>query len=120
MSMFPNASIRTNDRGTPSQHRPVIGDHLIGATPFALAAKFAEGEIMRTLAAAGADASSVLPLRNGWTPLMLASGASWRYGVWDRRDLRAGARALHRDFAFQAEHIDEAGTLDAVRAALEA
>ena len=34
-----------NDRGTPSQHRPVIGDHLIGATPFALAAKFAEGEI---------------------------------------------------------------------------
>ena len=102
-----------NDRGTPSQHRPVIGDHLIGATPFALAAKFAEGEIMRTLAAAGAD--GVLPLRNGWTPLMLASGASWRYGVWDRRD-----RALHRDFAFQAEHIDEAGTLDAVRAALEA
>ena len=88
-----------NDRGTPSQHRPVIGDHLIGATPFALAAKFAEGEIMRTLAAAGAD--GVLPLRNGWTPLMLASGASWRYGVWDRRD-----RALHRDFAFQAEHID--------------
>ena len=46
---------------------------------------------------------------------MLASGASWRYGVWDRRD-----RALHRDFAFQAEHADEAGTLDAARAAIEA
>ena len=46
---------------------------------------------------------------------MLASGASWRYGVWDRRE-----RTLHRDFAFQAEHADEEGTLDAVRVALDA
>ena len=109
----PNAQVTEATRVTRNGQVLMIGDHLIGATPFALAAKFAEAEIMRTLAAAGAD--GVLPLRNGWTPLMLASGASWRYGVWDRRD-----RALHRDFAFQAEHIDEAGTLDAVRAALEA
>ena len=109
----PDAQVIEATRVTRNGQVLMIGDHLLGATPFALAAKFAEGGIMRALLAAGAD--GVLPLRNGWTPLMLASGASWRYGVWDRRD-----RALHRDFAFQAEHADEEGTLDAVRAALEA
>ena len=109
----PNAQVTQATRVTRNGQVLMIGDHLIGATPFALAAKFAEAGIMRVLAAAGAD--GLLPLRNGWTPLMLASGASWRYGVWDRRD-----RALHRDFAFQAEHADEAGTLAAVRAALDA
>ena len=109
----PDAQVVEATRVTRNGQVLMIGDHLLGATPFALAAKFAEGGIMRALLAAGAD--GVLPLRNGWTPLMLASGASWRYGVWDRRD-----RALHRDFAFQAEHADEEGTLDAVRAALDA
>ena len=109
----PNAQVTQATRVTRNGQVLMIGDHLIGATPFALAAKFAEGDIMRALAAASAD--GLLPLRNGWTPLMLASGASWRYGVWDRRD-----RALHRAFAFQAEHADEQGTLDAARAALEA
>ena len=109
----PNAQVTQATRVTRNGQVLMIGDHLIGATPFALAAKFAEADIMRALAAAGAD--GLLPLRNGWTPLMLASGASWRYGVWDRRD-----RALHRDFAFQAEHADEAGTLDAVLAVLAA
>ena len=109
----PNAQVTQATRVTRNGQVLMIGDHLIGATPFALAAKFAEGGIMRALSATGAD--GLLPLRNGWTPLMLASGASWRYGVWDRRD-----RALHRDFAFQAQHADEAGTLDAVVAALEA
>ena len=108
----PDAQVTEATRVTRNGQVLMIGDHLIGATPFALAAKFAEADIMRALAVAGAD--GVLPLRNGWTPLMLASGASWRYGVWDRRD-----RALARDFAFQAEHADEQGTLDAVRAALE-
>ena len=97
----PDAQVTVATRVTRNGQVLMIGDHLLGATPFALAAKFAE--------------AGVLPLRNGWTPLMLASGASWRYGVWDRRE-----RALARDFAFQAEHIDEDGTLDAVRVALEA
>lgn len=109
----PDAQVIEATRVTRNGQVLMIGDHLLGATPFALAAKFAEADIMRALLAAGAD--GVLPLRNGWTPLMLASGASWRYGVWDRRD-----RALHRDFAFQAEHADEEGTLAAVRVALEA
>ncbi len=109
----PDAQVIEATRVTRNGQVLMIGDHLLGATPFALAAKFAEGDIMRALLAAGAD--GMLPLRNGWTPLMLASGASWRYNVWDRRD-----RALHRDFAFQAEHADEEGTLDAVRVALDA
>ena len=109
----PDAQVTEATRVTRNGQVLMIGDHLLGATPFALAAKFAEADIMRALLAAGAD--GVLPLRNGWTPLMLASGASWRYGVWDRRE-----RTLHRDFAFQAEHADEEGTLDAVQVALDA
>ncbi len=109
----PDPQVTEATRVTRNGQVLMIGDHLLGATPFALAAKFAEADIMRALLAAGAD--GVLPLRNGWTPLMLAAGASWRYGVWDRRE-----RALARDFAFQAEHIDEEGTLNAVRVALEA
>ena len=61
----PNAQVTAATRVTRNGQVLMIGDHLIGATPFALAAKFAEGEIMRTLATAGAD--GVLPLRNGWT-----------------------------------------------------
>lgn len=109
----PDAQVTEATRVTRNGQVLMIGDHLLGATPFALAAKFAEADIMRALLAAGADGR--LPLRNGWTPLMLAAGASWRYGVWDRRE-----RTLHRDFAFQAEHADEAGTLDAVQVALDA
>ena len=109
----PDAQVTEATRVTRNGQVLMIGEHLLGATPFALAAKFAEADMMRTLLVAGAD--GVLPLRNGWTPLMLAAGASWRYGVWDRRE-----RTLHRDFAFQAEHADEDGTLDAVRVALEA
>ena len=108
----PNAQVTEATKVTRNGQVLMIGEHLLGATPFALAAKFAEVEIMRVLVSSGADGA--LPLRNGWTPLMLAAGASWRYGVWDRRD-----RALARDFAFQAEHSDEAGTFAAVRLALE-
>jgi len=109
----PDAQVTEATRVTRNGQVLMIGEHLLGATPFALAAKFAEADMMRALLTAGAD--GMLPLRNGWTPLMLASGASWRYGVWDRRE-----RTLHRDFAFQAEHADEEGTLDAVQVALDA
>ena len=109
----PDAQVTEATRVTRNGQVLMIGEHLLGATPFALAAKFGEADMMRELLTAGAD--GVLPLRNGWTPLMLASGASWRYGVWDRRE-----RTLHRDFAFQAEHADEGGTLAAVQVALDA
>jgi uncharacterized protein len=45
---------------------------LIGSTPYLLAAKFLEPEIMRTLVAGGADPKIAMP--NGATPLMLAAG----------------------------------------------
>ncbi|HTA71472.1 MAG TPA: ankyrin repeat domain-containing protein [Bryobacteraceae bacterium] len=45
---------------------------LVGATPYLLAAKFLEPEIMRALKAGGADAEIAMP--NGITPLMLAAG----------------------------------------------
>jgi ankyrin repeat protein len=46
---------------------------LIGSTPYLLAAKFLEPEIMRELAAGGADLKATM--RDGSTPLMVAAGA---------------------------------------------
>jgi ankyrin repeat protein len=45
---------------------------LIGATPYLLASKFLEADIMRALAAGGADTR--LPMKDGATPLMAAAG----------------------------------------------
>ena len=45
---------------------------LIGATPYLLAAKFLEVDIMRALAAAGADTR--MAMKDGTTPLMAAAG----------------------------------------------
>ena len=45
---------------------------LIGSTPYLLAARFLEPEILRALAAGGADRT--LTLQNGATPLMIAAG----------------------------------------------
>jgi ankyrin repeat protein len=45
---------------------------LIGATPYLLAAKFLEVDIMQALATAGADPQ--LPMKTGATPLMAAAG----------------------------------------------
>ncbi len=108
----PDAQITLATRVTRNGQVLMLGEHLLGATPFALAAKFTEVGIMRALAAAGADVR--LPLKNGWTPLMLAASASWRYAVWDRRD-----RALAKAHAFQTQMYDEEGTLAAVRFAVE-
>ena len=108
----PDAQVTLATRVTRNGQVLMLGEHLLGATPFALAAKFAEVDIMRALAAAGADAR--LPLKNGWTPLMLAASASWRYAVWDRRD-----RAVAKAPAFQTQMYDEAGTLATVRFAVD-
>ena len=108
----PDAQVTEATRVVRNGQVLMINELLLGATPFALAAKFTETEIMRELAEAGAD--PVLPLRNSWTPLMLAAGAGWRYGVWDRRD-----RVLPHLLATRAQLVDERGTLAAVRLALE-
>lgn len=109
----PNAQVTLATKVTRNGQVLMLGEHLLGATPFALAAKFAEVDIMRVLSLAGADPA--LPLKNGWTPLMLAAGASWRFGVWDRRD-----RAIAKDPAFRAEHYDADRGLAAVTLAVEA
>ena len=64
---------------------------LTGATPFWLAAKYAEGEIMRSLAACGAD--PLLMPDNGITPLIAAAGAGWTTRSNNRRGQGIGVDA---------------------------
>ena len=108
----PHAQVALATKVTRNGQVLMLGEHLVGATALALAAKYAEVELMRVLFKAGSDVH--LPLKNGWTPLMLAAGASWRYAVWDRRD-----RALAKSPAFQAQMFDEVRTLDTVKLLLE-
>ena len=68
----PNAQIT---RGTPVRRNSQdfeLPKTLIGATPYLLAAKFVHADIMRTLAAGGADTRR--PMKDGATPLMAAVG----------------------------------------------
>jgi uncharacterized protein len=82
-------------------------ESLTGATPFFLAAKYAEAGIMRVLAAAGADTRS--GIRDGTTPLMAAAGLGWN-NADDRR-----GRPVADDTAFR----DESSALEAVKLAVE-
>ena len=71
-SADPNAPLT---KGTPVRRNSQdfeLPKTLIGATPYALAAKFLEPEIMRALAAATADTRR--PMTDGATPLMAAAG----------------------------------------------
>ncbi len=68
----PNARIT---RGTPVRRNTTdwnLPATLIGSTPYLLAARFLEPEIMRILAAGGADPKATMP--DGATALMLAAG----------------------------------------------
>ena len=66
----PNAKLTRPTAARRYGNEWAFGDNLVGATPFYLAAKFGELELMRTLAAAKADPS--LPAHDGSTPLMMA------------------------------------------------
>lgn len=62
-------------KGTPLRRNTTdwnLPATLIGSTPYLLAARFLEPEIMRTLASGGADPKIIMP--NGATALMLAAG----------------------------------------------
>jgi ankyrin repeat protein len=68
----PNAPIT---RGTPVRRNSEdfeLPKTLMGATPYLLAAKFVEADIMRALAAGGADTR--MRMKDGATPLMAAAG----------------------------------------------
>ncbi|HEU4688566.1 MAG TPA: ankyrin repeat domain-containing protein [Vicinamibacterales bacterium] len=68
----PNAQIT---KGTPVRRTSQdfeLPKVLIGATPYLLAARFLEADIMRALAAGGADTR--LPMSDGATPLLAAAG----------------------------------------------
>lgn len=100
---------------------------LVGATPFFMAAKFAEPEIMRMLVAGGADPlRAVTPVEDapergtpvGTTPLMAASGLGWQRpdDVGSAGSNRRG-RTLSRDRMF-AEWDDEDRWMTTVELAL--
>lgn len=74
----PNLRITKGTPITRSAQEFVLPNSLLGATPFFLAAKYVEPEIMRVLAASGADAS--IPAKDGTTPLMAAAGIGWKIG----------------------------------------
>ncbi|MEE2637880.1 MAG: ankyrin repeat domain-containing protein, partial [Acidobacteriota bacterium] len=85
----PNAQLM---RGTPVRrwsHDFALMERWVGATPYWLAAKFLEPEMMQLLAASGANTQ--LASRDGTTPLMAASGLGYSRGggsafIKDRRD----------------------------------
>ena len=89
-----------------------LSGKLAGATPFWLAAKYAEVEIMRVLAAHGAD--PLLAPNNGLTPLMVAAGAGWTIRSSNRRDQGIGI-----DAAQLLVTASERSTWEATRLALE-
>jgi ankyrin repeat protein len=85
----PNARIT---KGTPlrrfGEQQFVLPGTFVGSTPFLLAARYAEVDIMRALLAAGADPSVAMP--DGPTALMLAAGVEWEdTGVGGFADRRA-------------------------------
>lgn len=68
----PNAQI---NKGTPLRRNSQdfnLPAALIGATPYWLAAKLVEADLMRALVAGGADPK--IPIKDGTTPLMAAAG----------------------------------------------
>jgi ankyrin len=86
----PNVRVQRGTRVRRWSHDFALLDRWSGATPFWLAAKFLEIDMMRALKAAGADPS--LPSKDGTTPLMVAAGSGYSRGtgteafIKDRRD----------------------------------
>jgi ankyrin repeat protein len=105
-------------KGTPSRYYSkdyAFSEALVGATPLWLAARYGEGDIMRALAGAGADARFAMP--DGTTILMEAIVVTRGIGTFragDRRERYQGPA----DVAAKADGEDERITLETVRDAL--
>ncbi|MCY3842178.1 MAG: ankyrin repeat domain-containing protein [Acidobacteria bacterium] len=88
----PNARLERGSRQQRNLNWYGLSGALAGATPFWLAAKYAEVEIMEFLAEVGAD-PLLAPYGNGITPLMAAAGAGWTTRSSNRRDQGIGVDA---------------------------
>ena len=87
----PNARITQGSLQQRNLNWYALSGSLSGATPFWLAAKYAEVDIMRFLAATGAD--PLLSPDNGKTPLMVIAGDGWNTQRNNRRDQGIGVDA---------------------------
>ena len=87
----PNRRLERGSRQQRNLNYYALAGTLAGATPFWLAAKYAEVDIMRFLAACGAD--PLLSPDNGITPLMAVAGAGWTTRSNNRRDQGIGVDA---------------------------
>ena len=88
----PNARVT---KGTPVRrwsHDFAFLERWIGATPLWLAARFLELDMIRVLAAAGADVH--LTARDGTTPLMAAAGTGYSRASGTEAFLKDSARFL--------------------------
>ena len=108
----PNSRLTKGSRLQRNLNFYSLSGKLAGATPFWLAAKYAEVEIMRVLAANGAD--PLLVPNNGMTSLMVAAGAGWTIRSSNRRDQGIGI-----DAAQLLVSNSERSTWEATRLALE-
>jgi ankyrin repeat protein len=106
-------------KGTPSRYYSkdyAFNENLVGATPIWLAARFGEPDMMRALAAAGADLRGTM--KDGTTVLMstiLPTRGLGTFRAGDRRERYQGPA----DVAAKGEGEDEAITVGAVAAALD-
>ena len=94
----PNVRMTRGSRVPRRTNWWVLPSFLVGGTPYLLAAKYAEVEIMRILNAHGAE--PYLATRDGTTPLMMAAGARWSNREYDSRDRAVPievARAMQAD-----------------------
>jgi ankyrin repeat protein len=88
----PNVRLTKGSRQQRDSTWFALSGALVGATPFLLAAKYAEIEIMRYLVDHGADPR--LPTEEGLTPLMAIAGAGWTAsGSANRRGQNFGVDA---------------------------
>jgi ankyrin repeat protein len=104
----PNARLT---KGTPIRRNGedlALPSVLAGATPFFLAAKFADIDTLKVLLAAGADPR--VPLKDETTPLMAAAGLDWG-GATNRR----GVDIVANKAAASDPYEDEIRTLEVVR-----
>ena len=107
----PNARLTKGTRVPRDTTHWVLSSYLAGATPFLLAAKYAEPEIMKILVENGAD--PLLAANDGTTPLMVAAGLTWGWNMEDRRD-----RAVPNEVV-DALHENKARTMEVVTLAVD-